>query len=104
MLTSQSASASRTQLCLRTKPGPTRHLLACSANAAPPAAAATAGRAPFERPAGDETPAALVRARSLKLVHGRPTVVQLPDGLPPRNTASRWLANEEDRHSLDGFI
>ena len=27
-----------------------------------------------------------------------------PDGLPPRNTASRWLANEEDRHSLDGFI
>ena len=28
----------------------------------------------------------------------------VPDGLPPRNTASRWLANEEDRHSLDGFI
>ena len=28
----------------------------------------------------------------------------VPFGLPPRNPASRWLANEEDRHSLDGFI
>ena len=27
-----------------------------------------------------------------------------PSGTEPRNTASRWLANEEDRHSLDGFI